>query len=147
MQQEKVTEILDVIDDVLRENDLPLVLPEYRAEYEDSKKEGNEAFIYGDIYYELEDALKEIPSKEERYQELLNKAIEGLGVGLNIPTLISDLLDLGFTPKELEEDFNFSKQDIQDGYRYSLFFRGMSDDDDFRLYEVAEDAIEHNRKD
>lgn len=142
MQQEKVTEILDVIDDVLRENDLPLVLPEYRAEYEDSKKEGNEAFIYGDIYYELEDALKEIPSKEERYQELLNKAIEGLGVGLNIPTLISDLLDLGFTPKELEEDFNFSKQDIQDGYRYSLFFRGMSDNDDFRLYEVAEDAIE-----
>ena len=140
MQQEKVTEILDAIDDVLRENDLPLVLPEYRAEYEDSKKEGNEAFIYGDIYYELEDALKEIPSKEERYQELLNKAIEGLGVGLNIPTLISDLLDLGFTPKELEEDFNFSKQDIQDGYRYSLFFRGMSDKDDFRLYEVAEDA-------
>lgn len=142
MQQEKVTEILDVIDDVLRANDLPLVLPEYRAEYEDSKKEGNEAFIYGDIYYELEDALKEIPSKEERYQELLNKAIEGLGVGLNIPTLISDLLDLGFTQKELEEDFNFSKQDIQDGYRYSLFFRGMDDNDDFRLYEVAEDAIE-----
>lgn len=32
MQQEKVTEILDVIDDVLRENDFPLVLPEYRAE-------------------------------------------------------------------------------------------------------------------
>ena len=142
MQQEKVTEILDVIDDVLRKNDFPLVLPEYRAEYEDSKAEGNEAFIYGDIYYELEDALKEIPSKEERYQELLNKAIEGLGVGLNIPTLISDLLDLGFTSKELEEDFNFSKQDIQDGYRYSLFFRGMSDNDDFRLYEVAEDAIE-----
>ena len=142
MQQEKVTEILDVIDDVLRENDLPLVLPEYRAEYEDSKKEGNEAFIYGDIYYELEDALKEIPSKEERYQELLNNAIEGLGVGLNIPTLISDLLDLGFTQKELEEDFNFSKQDIQDGDRYSLFFRGMDDKDDFRLYEVAEDAIE-----
>lgn len=125
MQQERVTEILDVIDDVLRQNDLPLVLPEYRAEYEDSKKEGNEAFIYGDIYYALEDALKEIPSKEERYKNLLEKAIDRLGVGLNIPTWIYDLLDLGFTPKELEEDFNFSKQDIQDV-----------------LYEMAEDAIE-----
>lgn len=142
MQQEKVTEILDVMDDVLKANGLTLVLPEDMKEYQETKEDGNGASIYGDIYFALEEALKEIPSKEDRYKDLLNKAIEGLGVGLNIPTLISDLLDLGFTPKELEEDFNFSKQDIQDGYRYSLFFRGMSDDDDFRLYEVAEDAIE-----
>lgn len=125
MQQEKVTEILDVIDDVLRKNDFPLVLPEYRAEYEDSEAEGNEAFIYGDIYYELEDALKEIPSKEEHYKELLNIMINRMAIHEKISILIQDLLELGFTPEELEEDFNFSKQDIQDV-----------------LYEMAEDAVE-----
>ena len=125
MQQERVTEILDVIDDVLRENDLPLVLPEYRAEYEDSKKEGNEAFIYGDIYYELEDALKKIPSKEEHYKELLNNMINRMAIHEKISILIQDLLELGFTPEELEKDFNFNHDDIQDV-----------------LYELAEDAIE-----
>lgn len=125
MQQERVTEILDVIDDVLRENDLPLVLPEYRAEYEDSKKEGNEAFIYGDIYYELEDALKEIPSKEEHYKELLNIMINRMAIHEKISILIQDLLELGFMPEELEKDFNFDHKDIQDV-----------------LNEIAEDAIE-----
>lgn len=125
MQQEKATEILDVMDDVLKANGLTLVLPEDMKEYQETKEDGNGASIYGDIYFALEEALKEIPSKEDRYKDLLNKTIEGLGVGLNIPTLISDLLDIGFTPKELEEDFNFSKQDIQDV-----------------LYEMAEDAIE-----
>ena len=125
MQQEKVTEILDVMDDVLRKNDFPLVLPEYRAEYEDSKKEGNEAFIYGDIYYELEDDLKEIPTKEGHYKELLNIMINRMAIHEKISILIQDLLEFGFTPEELEKDFNFDHKDIQDV-----------------LNEIAEDAIE-----
>lgn len=57
MTQEKVTEILDVIDDVLKQNGLNLVLEEDLEEYEESKEQGNDASIYGTIYYALESAL------------------------------------------------------------------------------------------
>lgn len=113
MTQEKVTEILDVIDDVLKQNGLNLVLEEDLEEYEESKEQGNDASIYGAIYYALESALKQIPDKEDRYYELLNRIVSQEGMFTQVEEQIYGLLDIGFTKQELIEDFYFDKKDVK----------------------------------
>lgn len=113
MTQEKVTEILDVIDDVLKQNSLNLVLAEDLEEYEESKEQGNDASIYGTIYYALESALKQMPDKEDRYSELLNNVVEREGVALDIDMQLESLFNIGFTKQELINDFYFDKKDVK----------------------------------
>lgn len=116
MTQEKVTEILDVIDDVLKQNGLNLVLAEDLEEYEENKEQGNDASIYGTIYFALENALKEMPDKEDRYSELLNNVIEREGVALDVDMQLESLFNMGFTKKELIKDFYFDKKDVKRVY-------------------------------
>lgn len=72
MTQEKVTEILEVIDNVLKEYKLTLVLPEDMKEYQETKEDCNEASIYGDIYYALEDALRKMENNTEKKKGVYN---------------------------------------------------------------------------
>lgn len=52
--------------------------------------------------------------KRYRYKELLNGVIDYLSVNENCHSLIDILLDIGFTPLELTEEFNFNAKDVED---------------------------------
>lgn len=51
---------------------------------------------------------------EERAKELLNSIIDYVYVGNNTQGTIKELLEMGFEPDELIEDFNFSPSDIKE---------------------------------
>ena len=138
MTQEKVTEILDVIDDVLKQNGLNLVLVEDLEEYEESKEQGNDTSIYGTIYYALESALKQIPDKESHYSELLNNVVEREGVALDIDMQLESLFNIGFTEQELIEDFYFDKKDVRRVHAQWL----KEQDDILAVYDDASKLLE-----
>ena len=67
MEQKFVYDILDTIDSVLAEHHIRVCLPEDRKEFEESKvSEGNQASIYGAIYYALEEALLQLEPVENK---------------------------------------------------------------------------------
>lgn len=138
MTQEKVTEILDVIDDVLKQNGLNLVLVEDLEEYEESKEQGNDTSIYGTIYYALESALKQIPDKESHYSELLNNVVEREGVALDIDMQLESLFNIGFTEQELIKDFYFDKKDVRRVHAQWL----KEQDDILAVYDDASKLLE-----
>lgn len=51
---------------------------------------------------------------EERAKELLNSIVDYVYVGNNTQGTIKELLEMGFEPDELIEDFNFSPSDIKE---------------------------------
>lgn len=62
-----ITNIMDELDTLLSTHKFTLCLPSDKEEYERSQQEeGNTAAIYGDIYYQIEDLLKQhlLPQKK-----------------------------------------------------------------------------------
>lgn len=51
---------------------------------------------------------------EERAKELLNSIVDYVYVGNNTQGAIKELLEMGFEPDELIEDFNFSPSNIKE---------------------------------
>lgn len=53
-------------------------------------------------------------SKETHYKEILNGVIDHVSAGENCRTTISELLKMGFGPDDLVNDFNFSRDEVND---------------------------------
>ena len=77
MEKEFVYDILDTVGHVLQKHHIQICLPEDREEFEESKaSEGDQASIYGSIYYALENALLQLePDKDKKNIEI--KATKG----------------------------------------------------------------------
>ncbi len=50
----------------------------------------------------------------QRCIELLNEIVSHISTAENTPTTIRKCLELGFTPEELESEFQFGRSDIKD---------------------------------
>ena len=56
---ESTFNLMEDIDEVLADYDLILVANEDKEDYEESLKDGNSATIYGCVYFDIEDRVKE----------------------------------------------------------------------------------------
>ena len=93
MEKEFVDDILDTIDHVLQKHHIQICLPEDRNEFEESRvSEGNQASIYGAIYYDLEDALLQLePNQDKKNRE--NKETKSAIAKPNSKVLVESFSD------------------------------------------------------
>ena len=64
----------------------------------------------------------------KRQKEMLNRIVDDITVARTVKESIQKLLHLGFTPKEIEKDFNFSHDDVVDAEESMDKYDELADD-------------------